>query len=83
VGRALLLWVLLALALLGLGVMAADGVTVKGRIDGTEQEKEEGYFAIGPETMVVAKPGSDLHKWLQSQAGRQVTLTLQSDMTTE
>ena len=63
--RLLVLVVGLFLATLAVG--AYDSAEVTGRVDATEQESGEGYFAIGADTMIVVKPGSDMHAWLKQQ----------------
>jgi hypothetical protein len=57
---------------------AVDAV-VEGDVTAAEHEVSEGYFAIGQETTLVAKPGSDLHAWLSRHNGRRVVIRLESD----
>jgi hypothetical protein len=68
--------VVVALLALGPGLQAGDALQVTGQVTATEQEADEGYFAVGQETMVVAKPGTGMHTWLKSQIGQQVTVSI-------
>lgn len=74
-----LIGVLLILLGFGLGVYADPGWSLTGQVSATEQEAEEGYFALGSDTMLVAKPGSDLHLWLRGRLGQLVRITLVPD----
>lgn len=63
--------------LLGWGVAAQEGFVLTGRVSATDQEADEGYFAIDQQTMIVVKPGSELHAYLRGQAGRRVRLVVE------
>lgn len=63
--------------LLGWGVAAQEGFVLTGRVSATDQEADEGYFAIDQQTMVVVKPGSELHAYLRAQAGKRVRLVVE------
>jgi hypothetical protein len=72
-------WMVLAALLVGLSLgRAADTneTTMTVQVSSAEHETQEGYFSLGKETTVLAKPGSDLHRFLARQNGRQVRLTL-------
>jgi hypothetical protein len=70
-------WIVFGLLLLGLGELRADdGLQVTGQVTATDQEADEGYFAVGQETMVVVKPGSGMHNWMRSHMGQKVTVTV-------
>lgn len=75
--RLALLVTLLGTLILGLGVAAQEGFSLSGRMSATDQEADEGYFAIDQATMVVVKPGSDLHTFLRGMAGRRVRITIE------
>lgn len=80
--RKKLLWIVLFL-LLVLDATAADQVTLAGKVIATDVEADEGYFQIGTrENMIVVKPGSELHVWLQGKLGQRVKLTFTPDPTT-
>jgi hypothetical protein len=72
----MLFWVLFALILLGVGRLVAQGdkMEVEAQMGATYQEADEGYFSFGQDTMVVAKSGSDLQRWLKAHVGQRVKL---------
>ena len=82
-----LLLVLTALVLGIIGGVAAvasqASITVQGQVSATEQESDEGYFAVGAETMVVAKPRSTLHHWLRAHNNQQVRVTIELEKPTQ
>src|SRR5688500_3718687 len=53
-----------------------DETTLTAQISSAEHEKEEGYFSLGPDATVVAKPGSELQRFLARQNGKKVRITL-------
>lgn len=69
--------VLTGTLLLGWAVAAQEGFVMTGRVSATDQEADEGYFAIDQQTMVVVKPGSELHAYLRGQAGKRVRLVVE------
>ena len=71
--------VVLVLIGLGLTVAALSGFTVSGRIGATDQEVQEGYFALDPQTMLVVKPGSEIHAFLRGKVGQRVRITIEPD----
>jgi hypothetical protein len=73
----------LVVVLMGLAWAAQEGFTVSGRLGATDQEAQEGYFAIDSQTMIVVKPGSQLHDYLKSKVGRRVRVTIQPDSESE
>jgi hypothetical protein len=75
--RRLLMVLTLIATLLGLGVAAQEGFVLTGRLSATDQEADEGYFAIDQQTMLVVKPGSELHAYLKGQAGKRVRITVE------
>jgi hypothetical protein len=81
--RLLMLITLLGTLLVGLSVAAQDGFVMSGRLSATDQEADEGYFAIDQQTMIVVKPGSDLHSFLRGQSGRRVRITVEPDSESE
>jgi hypothetical protein len=58
-------------------VAAQEGFSVSGRLGATDQEAQEGYFAIDQQTMIVVKPGSDLHTYLKGKVGRRMRITVE------
>ena len=74
-----LAWLTLALLLLALGRLtrAGDEFAFAGFINATDQEASEGYFPVGPDAMLVVKPGSGGQRWLKAHGGQRVRLTLE------
>ena len=82
-GRALL-FAMLGIVLMGLGLMAAQaGFTLSGRLGATDQEAQEGYFAIDSQTMIVVKPGSEMHTFLRGKVGQRIRVTIEPDSESE
>jgi hypothetical protein len=70
---------MVAVLLLGISLgRASDGdeTTMTVQVSSAEHESDEGYFSLGKDATVMAKPGSDLHRFLTRQNGRQVRVTL-------
>ncbi len=67
----------LGIVLLALGVAAQDGFSVNGRVNATDQEAQEGYFAIDQQTMIVVKPNSPMHTYLKGKVGQKVRVTIE------
>jgi hypothetical protein len=79
VRNAMIGWMVVAALLLGLSIgRAADGdeTTMTVQVSSAEHESDEGYFSLGKDATVMAKPGSELHRFLSRQNGRQVRVTL-------
>ena len=71
-------WILaLLVAGSGLALAAQQGFSLSGRIGATDQEAQEGYFAIDNQTMIVVKPGSDMHTYLRARVGQRVRVTIE------
>lgn len=69
--------VLLILAGFVLGVAAdRDETIVTVQVSSADHELEEGYFALGDMATIMARPGSDLHRFLARQRGRKVKILL-------
>ena len=81
--RLLVLITIVGTLLLGFTVAAQEGFVLSGRLSATDQEADEGYFAIDQQTMIVVKPGSDLHTYLRSMAGKRVRITIEPDPESE
>jgi hypothetical protein len=64
-----------------LGVVWAGGLdeaSLIGRVTAADHEIAEGYFSMGEEATIVAKPGSELHRWLSAHRGEKVRLAITS-----
>jgi hypothetical protein len=75
--RFVVLVAVLGFLVLSLVAVAQEGFTVSGRLGATDQEAQEGYFAIDQQTMIVVKPGSELHTYLKGKVGRRVRITVE------
>jgi len=72
-------WMVVAAVLLGMSIGRAadkDETTLTAQVSSAEHETEEGYFSLGPDTTVLAKPGTDLQRFLARQKGRRIRITL-------
>ena len=76
-------WTLLVVGLLGLGLQASDSLDVVGQVSASEPDIEEGYFAVGQNVMLIAKPGTDLHKWMEAHIGENLRITVQVEGSTQ
>ena len=77
--KALVGWIVGAALLLGWSIgRAADGdeTVLTAKVTSADHETEEGYFSLGKDATVLAKPGTDLHRFLSRQNGREVRVTL-------
>ncbi|MBF8299987.1 MAG: hypothetical protein HW394_357 [Acidobacteria bacterium] len=77
--RFLALMALMGIVLSGLAFAAQQGFSLSGRLGATDQEAQEGYFAIDNQTMIVVKPGSELHGYLRARVGRRVRVTIEPE----
>ena len=69
--------VLVVLILCGLVAYGEErGFSVRGLMTATDQEAQEGYFAVGRELTIVTKPGSQIHDDLKAMAGAEVTVVV-------
>ena len=77
--KAMVGWMVVAALLLGMSIgRAADGdeTAFTARVSSADHETDEGYFSLGKDATVMAKPGTDLHRFLSRQNGRDVRITL-------
>ena len=77
--NAMIGWMIVAALLLGISIgRAADGdeTSMTVQVSSAEHETDEGYFALGKDATVMAKPGTELHRFLSRQNGRQVRVTM-------
>jgi hypothetical protein len=77
---AMLAWLTLALLLLGFSVGRAfdrDETTLTVQVSSADHEQEEGYFSLGDNATLLAKPGSDLFRFLSRQRGHKVRIVFQ------
>jgi hypothetical protein len=67
------------LALLALAAARAsdqDETVLTVQVSAADHEVTEGYFSLGETATVMAKPGSDLYRFLVRQRGHSVKITL-------
>jgi hypothetical protein len=68
-----------AALLLGIGVGRAtdkDEVVITAKVTSADHEIGEGYFSLGTDATVLAKPGTDLHDFLSRHNGRCIRIML-------
>mgnify|MGYP001030199725 FL=1 len=72
-------WLMIALLLIGVSIGRAgetDETIINVEVNAADHELVEGYFALGDQGTVMAKPGSALYKFLSRQRGRTVKIVL-------
>ena len=70
---------MIALLLVGVSVGRAfdtDETIINVEVNSADHELQEGYFALGEQGSVIAKPGSDLHTFLSRQRGQKIKIVL-------
>lgn len=70
---------ILALILFALGIGRAsdrDETVVTVQVTSSYHELQEGYFSLGESATLIARPGTDLHRFLSRQVGRNVRIVL-------
>ncbi|OFW02011.1 MAG: hypothetical protein A3I61_00640 [Acidobacteria bacterium RIFCSPLOWO2_02_FULL_68_18] len=72
-----------ALLVAALTYAAQQSFTIRGRVGATDQEAQEGYFALDSQTMIVVKPGSEIHAYLRSKVGQRVRMTIEQETGSE
>ena len=69
----------LTLLLIGFGIGRAsdrDETTLTVQVSSADHEHVEGYFSLGDSATVLAKPGSELYRFLTRQRGDKVKIVL-------
>jgi hypothetical protein len=75
--RRVVLILVAVVVLMTLGVRANGGIELRGRLSANETEMQEGYFAIAEDTVLMVRPGSQLHHWLKQHAGQTVRIVVE------
>jgi hypothetical protein len=75
--RRWLLYLLAIIVIATLGVRANNGIELRGSLTANDTEKQEGYFAVAQDTVLMVRPGSELHNWLKAHAGQTVRLVVE------
>jgi hypothetical protein len=73
-------WLTVALLLLGFSVGRAfdrDETSLTVQVSSADHEQEEGYFSLGNNATLLAKPGSDLYRFLTRQRGHKIRIVFQ------
>jgi hypothetical protein len=76
---AMIAWMVFAALLIGLSIGRAadrDETSLTVQVSSAEHETEEGYFSLGSDATVLAKPGSELQRFLARQNGKKVRVTV-------
>lgn len=69
---------LLVAAVFFLGNLSAQsGLQISGNLNANDTEREEGYFALAQDTVLMVRPGSPEHLWLKAHAGQQVKIVVE------
>jgi hypothetical protein len=77
VRSSVLVWTLVVvLTVWGVARAHIEGAAITAYVTSADHEVIDGYFSLGQDTTVVAKPGTDLHRWLSKHRGQRVRLTL-------
>ena len=77
--KAMVGWMVVAALLLGMSIGRAadkDETVFTAKVSSAEHETDEGYFSLGKDATLLAKPGTDLHRFLARQKGHEVRVTL-------
>jgi hypothetical protein len=73
-------WILLGIAIVAMfaAVRASnkDETIVTVQVSSADHELMEGYFTLGDNLTLMAKPGSEVHRFLARQRGRKVKISL-------
>lgn len=56
---------------------AQSGIEINGNLNANDTEREEGYFALAQDTVLMVRPGSPEHQWLKAHAGQQVRIVVE------
>lgn len=70
---------MVVLLLVGAGAGRAfdtDETVITVNVNSADHELQEGYFALGDQGTVMAKPGSELYNFLSRQRGQKVRIVL-------
>jgi hypothetical protein len=72
-------WLIIVLLLIGVTIgraSAGDEAVLTVQISSADHELDAGYFALGEQATVMARPGSDLFRFLSRQRGQTVKIVL-------
>lgn len=67
----------LLLFLLGIGHSSdRDETVVTVKVTSSDHELQQGYFSLGESATLIVRPGTDFHRFLSRQVGRNVRIIL-------
>lgn len=69
--------ILFALLVMTFAVRANGGIELRGHLSANDTEMQEGYFAIAQDTVLMVRPGSELHQWLKRHQGQPVRVLIE------
>ena len=72
-----LVLILLAILVMTFAVRANGGIELRGHLSANETEMQEGYFAVAQDTVLMVRPGSELHQWLKQHQGQTVRVIVE------
>lgn len=53
-------------------------VTMRGTVQATDQEQQEGYFQLDRDTVIVVRPGSERQEQLKQMVGQSVIVVIEA-----
>lgn len=72
-----LVLIVFAVLVMTFAVRANGGIEFRGHLSANETEMQEGYFAIAEDTVLMVRPGSELHQWLKQHQGQTVRVVVE------
>ena len=75
--RRLTVILVFAFILMTLGLRAQSGIEFRGNLTANETEMQEGYFAVAQDTVLMVRPGTQLHQWLKQHSGQTVRIVVE------
>jgi hypothetical protein len=72
-----LVLILLAILVMTFAVRASGGIELRGQLSANDTEMQEGYFAVAQDTVLMVRPGSELHQWLKQHQGQTVRVIVE------
>ena len=71
--------IVVALLLFGFAIGRAsdrDEIAVAVQVTSSDHELENGYFSLGESATLITRPGTEFHRFLSRQVGRNVRIVL-------
>ena len=75
--RRLVVVLVVAIVMMALGLRAQSGIELRGNLTANDTEMQEGYFAVAQDTVLMVRPGSQLHNWLKQHSGQTVRIVVE------